>query len=225
MVVSAPVAHDADRSNRQEHREGLPDPVIEAGLADFVEIDRVGLAQGVEPLAGHFAGDADREAGPGEGVAADELRGKPKLASERAHLVLEKLAQGLDELHADALWQAADIVVALDRDGWAPGERHALDHVGIEGALREERDRALAVACDAARLGLERIDEQPADRLALRLRVVEPGEAGEELLRRVDMRERDVVVAAEKAHHLLRLALPHEAVVDKDANQLVADRL
>ena len=105
------------------------------------------------------------------------------------------------------------------------GERHALDHVGIERALRQKLDRPLAVARDAARLGLERVDEELADRLALGLRIVEPLERLEEFVGRVDMDERDVEMAAEQAHHLLRLALAHEAVIDEDAGQLVADRL
>ena len=50
-VVGAAVAHDADGLHRQQHGEGLPDLVVEAGLADLVEIDRVGLAQDVELFA------------------------------------------------------------------------------------------------------------------------------------------------------------------------------
>ena len=72
MVVGAAVAHDADGADRQEDGEGLPDGVVEAVAADLVEIDGVGLAQDRELVAGDLAGAADREAGAGEGVAADE---------------------------------------------------------------------------------------------------------------------------------------------------------
>jgi hypothetical protein len=41
----------------------------------------------------------------------------------------------------------------------------------------------------------------------------------------VDVDQRDVVVAAEQADDLLRLAQPHQAVIDEDAGQLLADRL
>ena len=61
-LVGAAVAHDADGLHRQQHGEGLPDRVVEAGLADLVEIDRVGLAQDVELLARDPAGAADGEA-------------------------------------------------------------------------------------------------------------------------------------------------------------------
>ena len=91
--------------------------------------------------------------------------------------------------------------------------------------MRQILDRPLAVGRDAARLGLERVDEKAPDGLALRLRVVEPSERGQKFLRRVDMDKGYVVVAAEKADHLLRLALAQKAVVDEDAGQLVADRL
>ena len=133
------------------------------------------------------AGAADGEPGSGKRMAADERLRQPELAAERAHLVLEQFAQRLDELHAHALGQAADIVVALDRHRGPAGKRHAFDHVGIERALSQEFDRAFAVARDTARLRLERVDEQPADRLALGLGIVDARERLEEFLRRVDM--------------------------------------
>ena len=121
--------------------------------------------------------------GPGERMAADERLRQAELAAERAHLVLEQFAQRLDQLQPHALGQAADVVVALDRRRRAAGEGDALDHVGIERALREKLDRPAAVAGDAARLALEHVDEQPADRLALGLRVVDALERVEEGLR------------------------------------------
>jgi hypothetical protein len=62
---------------------------------DFVEIDRVGLAQDLQPLARHLAGNADGQARPGKRVPADKAVGKAEFAAEVAHLVLEQLAQRL----------------------------------------------------------------------------------------------------------------------------------
>ena len=59
-------------------------------------------------------------------------------------------------------------MVALDGDGGAAGEGDGFDHVGIERALREELG-----AADLLRLGLEHVDEQLADDLALLLRVAD----------------------------------------------------
>ncbi len=39
LVVGAAVAHHADGADRQQHGEGLPDLVVEAGLAEPVEMD------------------------------------------------------------------------------------------------------------------------------------------------------------------------------------------
>jgi hypothetical protein len=39
------------------------------------------------------------------------------------------------------------------------------------------------------------------------------------------MDERDIVGLAEQAHHFLRLACPHQTVIDEDAGELLADRL
>ena len=165
VIVGARVAHDADGVHRQQHGERLPDLVVEPGLADLVEVDGVGLAQDRQLLLGDLAGDADGEAGTGERMAADEMLRQPELAAERPHLVLEQFAQRLDQLQVHALRQAADVVVRLDRHRRAAGERHALDHVGIERALREE-----IRAADLLRLLVEHVDEQRADGLALRPR-------------------------------------------------------
>ncbi len=40
-VVGAPVAHHADGADRQQHRERLPDRVVQPGGADFLQIDRI----------------------------------------------------------------------------------------------------------------------------------------------------------------------------------------
>ena len=95
-----------------------------------------------------------------------KLLGQAELLAERAHLVLEQFAQRLDQLHVHALGQAADIVVRLDRHRRAAGEGDALDDVGIERALGQE-----VGAAELLGLFLEHLDEQPADGLALLLRV------------------------------------------------------
>jgi hypothetical protein len=53
-------------------------------------------------------------------VAADEHFGQAQLAAQFADFVLEQFAQRLDQLHVHAFGQAADVVVALDRDRLGP---------------------------------------------------------------------------------------------------------
>ena len=57
------------------------------------------------------------------------------------------------------------------------------------------------------------------------LGVGDAGERREEHVGGVHMHERDVVMAAKELDDLLRLALAHEAMVDEDAGEPVADRL
>jgi hypothetical protein len=91
-------------------------------------------------------------------MAVHRAVGQAELAAERPHLVLEELAQGLDQLHVHAGRQAADIVMALDGDRWAAGEGDRFDDVGIERALRQEFR-----AADLLGFLLEDVDEQRAD--------------------------------------------------------------
>ena len=153
-------------------------------------------------------------------MPADEGLGKAKLAAKGANLVLEEFAQRLDELHVHALGQAADVVMRLDRYGWAACERHAFDHVGIERALRQEFG-----AADFLRFVLEDVDEILADHLALCLGFRNARQRIEKALGSVNVDERNVVVIAEKADDFVRFAEPHQPVIDEHAGQLIADRL
>ena len=98
------------------------------------------------------------------------------------------------------LW--CDLIVT---DG-PPVKETDLDHVGIERALGEEFDRPAAVGGDLLGLALEGLDEQPADRLALELRLGDAFERAEERSLRRDMDQRDVEMAAKQPHHLLALS-------------------
>src|SRR3546814_15778470 len=95
-------------------------------------------------------------------MAANQTLRQAELAPERAHLVLEQLAQRLDRLHLHARRQAAHVVVRPDGDAGAAGEGDRLDDVGIERALRQE-----IRPTDLRRLLLDDVDEGAADYLEL----------------------------------------------------------
>src|SRR5438034_514531 len=82
VLIGPPVAHHADGLHRQQHGEGLPDLVVEAGLSNLIDIDRIRVAQDVELFLRDLAGAADREAGAGERMTADENFRQAKLAAE-----------------------------------------------------------------------------------------------------------------------------------------------
>jgi len=91
-----------------------------------------------------------------------DLGGQAQLLTDQAHLVLEEGPQRLDELELEVLGQAAHVVVALDVGGAGAAAR--LHHVGVAGALHQERDLVAALAGHlvAQPLGLGRLDG-PAD--------------------------------------------------------------
>jgi hypothetical protein len=79
---------------------------------------------------GHRADDADGEAGPGERAAAAPSVRQAQLLADLAHLVLEQVAQRLDELEAEVLGEAADVVVGLDLWAAFVSGGRGLDDVG-----------------------------------------------------------------------------------------------
>jgi hypothetical protein len=100
----------------------------------------IGEAQRVGGGLGDFAQDAHAEARAREGMALHHLGGQAEFQADGAHLVLEQLAQRLDQLQLHVLGQAADVVVALDDVRLAGLAAGGLDHVRIDGALGEEVD-------------------------------------------------------------------------------------
>ena len=83
--------------------------------------------------------------------------------------------------------------------------------------------REVGDAGDLLGLGIEHLDEDAADGLALHLGILDPGERVEELLPRVDGPKAIAEPAAERLGDALRLPCPEYAVVDEHARQLVAD--
>jgi hypothetical protein len=75
------------------------------------------------------------------------------------------------------------------------------------------------------RLGIEHVDEEAADGLALHFGVGDAFEFAEENLRRINVHQRDVVVVPEQVDDGLGFVEPQHAVVDEHAGELVADGL
>src|SRR3989304_502853 len=94
----------------------------------------------------------------------------------------------------------------------------ALDHIRIEGSLREKRE-----AAQPARLLLKDLDELGPDDLALLLRIRHPLERAEKAIRGVDGAALEFQMSPKRPQHRLRLPLAEEAVIDKDRDQTIAD--
>ena len=156
--------------------------MVEAGGGDFLQHDAVAVPQQFDPFRGYFADDADGQAGAGERLAADNFVGQAQLPAYGAHFVLEQVAQGLDQGEVHPRRQAAHIVMRLDARRGPVLRRFALNHIGIQGALRQP----LYIVQFGGGI-LKDADKLPADGLALDFRVGDAGQAVEEPLRRVDI--------------------------------------
>ena len=135
------------------------------------------------PLGRDRADDAHREARARERLAPHDLLGQAELLADRAHFVLEQVAQRLDELEVHVVGEAADVVVRLDVRVVAAAR---LDDVGIQRALHEE-----ARVAEIARGFFEHADEQLADDLALALGIDDVVERAEEPVGRLHVHEVD----------------------------------
>ena len=219
VVVSPLIAHDADRADRQQYGKELPDFAVQARAADLLIDDRFRPAENRQPFLRHGAEHPDREPGAGERLPPDDLIRQTQLGAQHPHLVLEQFPERLDQFQFHPGRQPADIMMRLDR-GRRALEADALDHIGIERALRKK-----IRAANFPRLLLEHIDKGGADDLALLFRIADARKARKKKILRLAVHQMNIVVIAEQAHHLLRLAFAHQAGIDEDAGQLRADRL
>jgi len=184
-------------------------------LANLLDGDGIGFPQSVERFGVHLAENADGEPGAGKRVPAYDGLGEPQLAADLADLILEEVAQGLDERQLHRLGQPADIVVGLD-GRCSPAA--ALDDIRVERPLGQERD-----VLELVGLGLEDPDELLADPLALLLGVGDTGQSREEALPSIDVDELEVEGPTEDRGDAVGLALAHEPVVHEDAGETLPD--
>ena len=133
MPVGPGVPHHPDARGVGQDREILAR--TNARFFKFTAEDRVGVAKHVRPLPRDLPDDPHGKSGTREGLARDERFGQSEFPSDLAHLVLEEVAERLDDpLKFHHRRKPADVVVALDGGGVALA---ALDDVGVDGPLHE----------------------------------------------------------------------------------------
>ena len=77
-------------------------------------------------------------------MAVDHVVRQAQCHAELAHFVLDQVAQGFEQFQAQLLGQATHVVVAFDGDGFLALGAAALDHVGVNRALGQERGAFMA---------------------------------------------------------------------------------
>src|SRR5216117_1223026 len=131
-----------------------------------------------------------------------------------------------------SLRQPADVVMALDYlRGIAP-DRYALNHVRVEGALREKFVTAVfPIAVSPVFLEqflgsvLKYFNEFVADHFSLGFGIGHAFEQREETIASVYVFQTHMKILAENALHNFFLARAEQSIVHKNTGELVADRL
>ena len=122
---------------------------------------RIRGPQQIRVFPAHLAEDAYREPRAREGMAIHHLAWQAELDSHAPYLVLEELAQWLDQLQVHLLGQATDVVMRFDDVRLAGAGAGGFDDVGVDRALSEKAD-----AADPVRFLIEYFDEGTPDDLA-----------------------------------------------------------
>ena len=111
-------------------------------------------------------------------------------------------------------------MVQFDCGGRAIDGAAALDHVGVQRALREE-----VRIGNGQRFAFEHVDEHAANNLAFLLRVGDAPERTEELLARIDDVQIGLEPVAKRVANHLGFAFAHQSIIDVYTRELLADCL
>ena len=206
--TGSPGTADTDGPEVGDDGEVLPDLALEPVGGELLAEDRIGLPDHLEPVAGDRSETADAQPGAGERLAVDHRVGQTEGLPDHTDLILEEELHRLHELEFQILREASDVVVGL--------HGAALEDVGVDGPLCEEVDTLLFPG-----LLLEHADELRSDDLPLLFGLGDALQLREEAVDGVDVHEVGVHLVAEHLHHLLRLPLPEEPVVDVHAHQVL----
>ena len=217
VIVGAFVAHDADASEICEDGKILVHMAVEAGGADFLPENGVAFPDDFRLLRSHLADDPNGQARPREGLAPDQLPRKPQGFAQHPDLVLEKHAQGLDQLgEAELLRQPTHVVVALDNGGVC--SLAALNDVRIDGALGK-----IVHFPQPGGFFPEDLDEIPADDVPLFLRFRYAPQIREEAGGGVGPDKADREKMAEYMADLFAFPFAKQAVIHENAGEPVPD--
>src|ERR1051325_2047471 len=115
VLIRAPIAHYTDGAYRQEPRERLRRLVVPAGSAQLVDEYCIGALQQLDVRFLDRAQDSHAESRAGKRMAKHHLARQTECQAELAHLVLEELAQRLEELEMQRLRQSANGMGGLYR--------------------------------------------------------------------------------------------------------------
>src|SRR5215469_9387486 len=130
------IAHHTNALDRQKNSEALPHLAIQSLRLDLRNDNLVGLLQQRYSICGHLAKNPNRQSRPWKGLPLQNLIRHPQITANAPHLILEKIAQRLDQLQLHILGQAANIVVTLDSVRRTMNTAR-LDNIGIERSLHQ----------------------------------------------------------------------------------------
>ena len=218
-ALVAALVLDTDGLDVGHGDEVLPDLLGQAALVELVTQDGIGLTQSLQTVAGDGTQAADTQAGAGEGLTVDHGMGQAQSLADYTDLVLEQQLDGLHQLKLQILGQTTHIVVGLD-SLLALSGLLGLQNVGVDGALCQE-GHIVQLTSLVSKDG----DELLADDLALAFGVGDTGQQAQEMIGGIDVNQVGIQAVPEHLDDTLGLVLTHEAVVDVDADELLADGL
>ena len=106
---------DADALDRKQHRQGLPNALVQTGRANFFDEYRIRFLQRPHALRGHLTNNSDGESRSGKRMTLDDLDGQPEFSSQLPNLVFEQLPERFNKLEVEFFRQSANVMMTFNR--------------------------------------------------------------------------------------------------------------
>ena len=147
IIIGALITHNPNALHIGQRRKILARAPGCGQLIDFLTPDSVRILHYRNLFRRNCANNTDGKPRPRERLTGDKVLRQTKFPAGLADFIFEQIPQRLHNLfEIDIIGQAADIVVTLDRSGFAA--KAAFDNVGIDRALGQEIDRADLLGLD-----------------------------------------------------------------------------
>ena len=98
VIIGSLIPHNAYGSHIGQGCEVLVDLAIQTCVSDFLAVDGICILYDLDLLGGYFADDTDTQSGTGERLTEYQVLRDTKLQSYLTDLILEQVAQRLDDL-------------------------------------------------------------------------------------------------------------------------------
>ena len=153
-------------------------------------------------------------------MTIDHVIRQTERQTDGSYFILKQFTQRLNQRHFHIVRQATHIVVRLDHMRLACFGTGRLNHIGVNGALGQKGNIVQGTG-----VLIKHLDKGVTNNFPLLFRVLNPFQSIQEQVFGLSTNHPNTHILGKHRHHLVAFVQTQQTVIDKHANQLIADGL